>query len=34
MIIKKAKDIYDNTIKDVPDIEEKDLLKLIRSDLE
>jgi len=34
MIIKKAKDIYENTIKDVPDMEEKDLLKIIRTDLE
>lgn len=34
MIIKKAKDIYENTIKDIPDIEEKDLLKIIKDDLE
>jgi len=34
MIIKKSKDVYENTIKDVPDIEEKDLLKIIRTDLE
>jgi hypothetical protein len=34
MIIKKSKEIYENTVKDVPDIEEKDLLKLIRTDLE
>lgn len=33
-IIKKAKEAYENTIKDVPDIEEKDLLKLVRTDLE
>ena len=33
-IIKKSRDVYENTIKDVPDIEEKDLLKLIRTDLE
>jgi len=33
-IIKKARDVYENTVKDVPDIEEKDLLKLIRTDLE
>lgn len=33
-MIKKAKDSYENTIKDVPDIEEKDLLKLIRTDIE
>ena len=29
MIIKKSKDVYENTTKDVPDIEEKDLVKLI-----
>ncbi len=34
MIIKKSKDIYENTIKDVPDMEEKDLIKIIRTDLE
>lgn len=34
MIIKKSKEVYENTVKDVPDIEEKDLLKIIRSDLE
>ena len=34
MIIKKSKTIYENTITDVPDIEEKDLLKIIRADLE
>jgi len=34
MIIKKAKEVYENTIKDVPDMEEKDLLKIIRTDLE
>ena len=33
-LIKKSREIYENTIKDVPDIEEKDLLKLIRTDLE
>lgn len=32
--IKKSKEIYENTIKDVPDITEKDLLKIIRTDLE
>lgn len=32
--IKKSKEIYENTIKDVPDIAEKDLLKIIRTDLE
>ena len=33
-IIKKCKESYEKTVKDVPDIEEKDLLKLIRTDLE
>ena len=30
MIIKKAKSVYENTIKDVPEIEEKDLVKIIK----
>lgn len=34
MIIKKARDVYENTVKDVPDMEEKDLLKIVRTDLE
>lgn len=34
LIIKKAKSIYENTIKDVPEIEEKDLIKIIKTDLE
>ena len=34
MIIKKSRDVYENTVKDVPDMEEKDLLKIIRTDLE
>jgi len=34
MIIKKSKDLYENTICDVPDILEKDLLKIIKTDLE
>lgn len=34
LIIKKAKSIYENTVKDVPEIEEKDLLKIIKNDLE
>lgn len=34
IIIKKAREVYENTIKDVPDMEEKDLLKIIRTDLE
>jgi ribonuclease J len=33
-LIKKSKEIYENTIKDVPDMLEKDLLKIIRTDLE
>lgn len=33
-IIKKCKDAYEKAVKDIPDIEEKDLLKLIRTDLE
>ena len=33
-IIKKCKEVYEKTVKDVPDMEEKDLLKLIRNDLE
>lgn len=34
MIIKKSRDVYENTVKDVPDIEEKDLVRIIRTDLE
>ena len=34
MIIKKARASYEDTVKDVPDIEEKDLIKIIRRDLE
>lgn len=34
VIIKKAKQIYENTVKDVPEIEEKDLVKIIKWDLE
>jgi len=34
IIIKKAREAYENTVKDVPDMEEKDLLKIIRTDLE
>jgi ribonuclease J len=33
-LIKKSRDLYENTIKDVPDIEEKELLKIIKTDLE
>lgn len=34
MIIKKARASYEDTLKDIPDIEEKDLLKIIRRDME
>jgi len=34
IIIKKSRETYENTVKDVPDMEEKDLLKIIRTDLE
>ena len=34
IVIKKARESFENTIKDVPDMEEKDLLKIIRTDLE
>lgn len=34
LIIKKARDVYENTIKDVPDMEEKDLIKILKTDLE
>jgi len=34
IIIKKAREVYENTIKDIPDIEEKDLLKIVKTDLE
>ena len=34
MIIKKSRDVYENTVKDIPDIEEKDLVRIIRTDLE
>ncbi len=34
IIIKKSREIYENTIKDIPDISEKDLLKIIKTDLE
>jgi mRNA degradation ribonuclease J1/J2 len=34
IIIKKAKAVYENTVKDVPEIEEKDLVKIIKTDLE
>ena len=34
IIIKKAREVYENTLKDIPDIEEKDLVKILRTDLE
>jgi len=34
IIIKKAREVFENTIKDIPDMEEKDILKIIRTDLE
>lgn len=34
MIIKKSKEVYENTVKDVPDMDEKDLVKILRTDLE
>ena len=34
VIIKKARASYEDTVKDIPDIEEKDLIKIIRRDLE
>jgi mRNA degradation ribonuclease J1/J2 len=34
MIIKKARASYEDTMKDIPDIEEKDLIKIIRRDME
>jgi mRNA degradation ribonuclease J1/J2 len=34
MVIKKSKELYENTILDIPDIEEKELLKIIKTDLE
>jgi len=33
-ILRKVKQIYENTIRDIPDIEEKELLKIVRTDLE
>jgi mRNA degradation ribonuclease J1/J2 len=34
MIIKKARYLFENTIKDVPDMDEKNLIKIIKADLE
>ncbi|RKW24987.1 ribonuclease J, partial [Candidatus Gracilibacteria bacterium] len=33
-IIKKSREVYENTIVDVPDMEEKDIIKIIKTDLE
>jgi mRNA degradation ribonuclease J1/J2 len=33
-ILKKVRAIYENTIKDIPDIDEKELLKIVKTDLE
>ncbi len=34
IIIKKSREVFENTLKDIPDIDEKDLLKILRTDLE
>jgi len=34
LVIKKARDLYEKTISDVPDIWEKELIKIIKTDLE
>jgi hypothetical protein len=34
MIIKKARDSFESTVKDIPDIEEKELIKIIKKDVE
>ena len=34
IIIKKSKEVYEATVKDIPDIEEKDLIKVLRTDIE
>ena len=34
ILIKKSKELYENTIKDVPDMDEKNIIKIIRIDLE
>lgn len=33
-IIKKARESFEKTVQDVPDMEEKDLLRIVRTDLE
>ena len=34
IIIKKTKEVYEATVKDVPDMDQKDLIKVMRTDLE
>ena len=34
MIIKKARTSYEQTVKDIPDIEEKELIKIVKKDVE
>ena len=34
IIIKKSKEVYEATVKDIPDIDQKDLVKVLRTDLE
>ncbi|MDD2566255.1 MAG: ribonuclease J [Candidatus Gracilibacteria bacterium] len=34
MIIKKARTSFENTVKDIPDIEEKELIKIVKKDVE
>ena len=33
-ILKNSREVYENTIVDVPDMEEKDIIKIIKTDLE
>ena len=34
IVIKKARSVYENTVNDIPEIDEKDLIKIIKTDLE
>jgi len=34
IIIKKAREVFENAIQAVPDMEEKDLIRILRTDLE
>ncbi|MBT3727281.1 hypothetical protein HOG21_06585 [bacterium] len=34
MIIKKSKELFENTVRDVPDMEDKDIIKILKTDLE